>query len=132
MTPITAGESILQAIDYILKTYPENYDKIGELDKQLCDIQHEIEFTPLDIQRGFRLAKKMQDVRKERRALKDENELLKPLYDFLNQGSNQAFKNGFSNALQRAKQREKALPERTYGPRSEAFKQSCEAVTPCD
>lgn len=121
MTPIEAAEEILRCIDYITKTYPENYDRIGELDKELCDIQHIIEFTPLDIQRGFRLAKQTQEVRKERRVLKNENEVLKPLYDFFNQGSRQAFKNALIVATSKAKSREKMLSDRVYGFRSQAF-----------
>lgn len=130
MTPITAGETILQAIDYVLKTYPENYDRITKLKDQADDLVHIIEFTPLDIQRGYKYAKQLQDIRRERRILKDDNELLRPMYDFLSQGSSQAFRNGFANALQRARHREKALPERVYSPRSEAFKVG--EVEPCE
>lgn len=124
MTPIEAGELLLKSIDYILDQYPKNYDIVGEMDKQCCDITHEIEFTPLDVQRGYKLAKQLQDVKKIRRIAKDENELLKAMYDFLTQGTSTAFKNGFINALQKAKQREKTLPLRVYGPRSEAFKET--------
>lgn len=87
MTPIDDAESILRNIEYILTAYPANYNQIGELDKELCDIQHMIEFTPIDIQRGFRFAKQTKEARVKRRQLKDENELLKPLYDFLMQGT---------------------------------------------
>jgi hypothetical protein len=37
--------------------YDSNCNLIDELDKQICDLQHIIEFIPFDIQRGYRLAK---------------------------------------------------------------------------
>lgn len=118
MTPIEAGETILRCIDYILSTYPANYDKVGELDKKLVDLYHEIELTPIDIQRGYRLAKQVQDVRKERRVYKDENELLKAMHDFLNNGQSAAFRNGLANALQKSKHRASQLENRFYRHRS--------------
>ena len=123
MDAIEAGETILRCIDHILKEYPENYDRIGELEKQLTDTYHVIEFTPFDVQRGFKFAKQVQDIRRERRELKDSNELLKPLHDFLSASSSTAFKNGLVNAINKTKQRERDLSSRFYKPRSQEFKQ---------
>lgn len=123
MKPVEAGDSILQNINYILKTYPSNNDRIDELEKQLCDIQHQIELSIFDIQRGYRFAKQIQEIRKERRVLKDENELLRPIYEFLNQNNNKIFVNGFINLMQRAKLREKTFDDRIYSLRSEKFRE---------
>ena len=131
MTPVEAGKNILRYIDHISEAYSTNYDRIGELDRQLCDLNHIIEFTPMDIQKGYKYAKQIQDIRRERRALKDENEMLKPMYEFLQQGTSKAFINGFANALNRAKQRERALPARIYTPRSQAFQEGGE-VKACE
>jgi hypothetical protein len=131
MTPIETGESILRYIDHISEAYSANYDRIGELDRQLCDLNHIIEFTPMDIQKGYKFAKQLQDLRKERRALKDENELLKPIHKFLSTGQSTAFRNGLANAIGKAKQRERTLPLRVYTPRSQAFQEGGE-VKACE
>ena len=131
MTPIETGESILRYIDHISETYFANYNQIGELDRQLCDLNHIIEFTPMDIQKGYKYAKQLQDIRRERRALKDENEMLKPMYDFLSTGQSTAFRNGLANAIGKAKQRERTLPLRVYTPRSQAFQEGGE-VKACE
>lgn len=123
MTPISAGETILQAISYILDTYPANYDKIGELEKQQCDLLHQIEFEPIVPPRGYKMLRELKEMRLERRKLKDENELLKPLYDYLNTGNAQNFTVGMVNNLGKAKRRNEQLGNREYSPRSEAFKQ---------
>ncbi len=125
MTPIEAGEEILRCIDYVLKQYPQNQDDICELDKQTQDLLHKIEFTPLlTMGPGFKLAKQIQDIRLKRRELKDENELLKPLFDFLSQGTSIAFRNGLTNAVKSSRRRESNLTKRVYTPRSEAFKEA--------
>lgn len=128
MDAIEAGETILRCINYIVNEYPANYDRIGELDCQLTDISHSIEFTPFDIQRGYKFAKQIQEVRNERRNLKDANELLKPLHDFLSAGTSQAFKNGLATAVLKAKQRERTLPLRIYTPRSKIFQEVKEEI----
>jgi hypothetical protein len=121
MTPIEAGETILKCLDYINQQYESNYELINELDKQLCDIQHTIEFTALDIQRGYKLAKQLQDIRKRRRIAKDENELLYHMHDYLNAGTSKHFIVGFTSNLGKAKRRSEQLQDREYYPRSQAF-----------
>jgi len=59
MTPIEAGEEILRCIDYILTQYPDNQDRICELQAQTTDLLHMIEFTPCDIQKGYKFTKHM-------------------------------------------------------------------------
>lgn len=121
MTPIEAGEEILRCIDYIPTQYPDNQDRICELQAQTTDLLHMIEFTPCDIQKGYKFTKNLQDICIERRCLKDENEALRPLFDCLSAPNAVAFKNGFIGALTKAKQRKRDLASRIYGPRSERF-----------
>lgn len=123
MTPIEAGENILKCLDYIISTYETNLSQIENLQNQEQDIRHQIEFTPLDIQRGYKFAKQMQIVRQERRKCKDDNELLNHLYKYLTTGNANAFKNGLINALERARVRSKQLESRKYGCRTEQGEQ---------
>lgn len=122
MTPIEAGEEILRCIDYILTQYPANQDEICEYDKQTQDLLHKLEFTNFTIGPGYKLAKQLQDIRRKRRELKDENELLKCMFEYLSEGSSSAFKNGLIKSVQTAKRRKSQLEERKYKPRSKAFK----------
>jgi hypothetical protein len=119
MTPIEAGETILKCIDYICKQFEANYKLIGELDKQLCDLQHEIEFTPFDVQRGYKLAKQTQDLRRQRREAKDENEVLYRMQEYLNNGNSKSFVVGFTASVSKAKKRLEELPNREYMPRAQ-------------
>ena len=121
MTPIEAGETILKCIDYITKQFEANYKLIGELDKQLCDLQHEIEFTPFDVQRGYKLAKQVQDLRRQRREAKDDNEVLYRMQEYLNKGNSRSFVVGFAASLGKAKKRSEVLPDRKYAPRAQCM-----------
>lgn len=118
MTPIEAGEAILQGIEYIVTQYERNHDRIDKLEKRQVDLYHEIEFTPLDIQRGYKLAKQLQDIRKERRKAKDENEIMHHMYNFLTNGLSRQFALNMTSSLARARKREQELPLRGYYPRS--------------
>ncbi|HBN95111.1 MAG TPA: hypothetical protein DDZ66_02330 [Firmicutes bacterium] len=131
MTPIEAGETILQAINYILKTYPENLDKIKELEAQQADLLHFLEFDPLTRPIGYKFAKEIKEVRLSRRKFKDENEILKPLYEYLTNGNSQSFIVGLTSNLGKARKRGDQLHLREYGPRSQAFQQVNE-VMPCN
>src|SRR5699024_8473561 len=62
------------------------------LDLETQDLMHLMEFKDLDIQRGFKIYKELQLIRKKRRELKNENELLLPaikICDELNKKSHE-------------------------------------------
>lgn len=133
MTPIEAGEAILRAIDYIHKAWVENNERQSELDKQLCDLTHFLELTSIDVQRGYRFAKQIQDVCRERRKVKNEHEQLRILYDqVVNTPNGKKFVMDLTAHLGGAKKRQAQLENRIYSPRSEAFKPIGEAVEECD
>ena len=133
MTPIEAGEAILRAIDYINKAWVENGEQQSEVEKLLCDLYHELEFANIDIQRGYKFAKQIQDARRERRKLKDEMELLRILHDqVVNTPNGKKFVVDLTAHLGGAKKRRAQLENRIYSPRSETFKPIGEAVELCD
>lgn len=122
MTPIEAGEEILRCINLIDTMNTENNDKMSEIDKEICDIQHFIELTPLDIQRGYKLAKQLQDALQERRRLKDNYEMLRILYgQVVLSGACKSFVTTLTSHLAGAKRRNEELQRRIYSPRSQAF-----------
>ena len=127
MTPIEAGEEILRCIDYINRTWVENNERRSELDKQLCDLIHLLEFTPIDIQRGYSLAKQVQDVRRKLRIVKDEHEQLRILFNQVTDTPTcKKFVVDLTASLGAAKKRLTQLDNRIYTPRSQAFKEQAE------
>jgi hypothetical protein len=58
------------------------FDSIGKLDKENGDIIHEIENSNYDVRRANEIYKRFREVRKQRRIYKNEQELLKPLYEY--------------------------------------------------
>jgi Mg2+ and Co2+ transporter CorA len=55
---------------------------IQDADMQQQDLLHRLEFDTFNASEGYQLAKKLQEVRRLRRELKNDQELLKPLRDF--------------------------------------------------
>lgn len=119
MDAIEAAETILYCIDFIKTSRQEHNDRQSELDKQLCDIAHQLEFTNIDIQRGYKLAKQMQDACRERRTVKDEQEILRILCDgAFETGACKNFVASLTAHLGGARKRHRQLDERIYTPRS--------------
>lgn len=57
--------------------YKHNEKMIKKLEQETQDLLHLIELKDLDVYKGFTVYKQLQEVRKERRELKDENDLLR-------------------------------------------------------
>ena len=67
----------------MLARYEGNKDRIDQLDMELNDLEHFIEsasYKPIGY--GYKLYRRLAELRKERRACKNETDLLKPIYDF--------------------------------------------------
>ncbi|MEK4305878.1 hypothetical protein [Oceanobacillus sp. FSL K6-0251] len=68
---------IRDAIRDIPKQYNANADRIRELERERIDLLHLIELVDLNAREGYKVYKELQSLQKERRKMKDENELLK-------------------------------------------------------
>lgn len=127
--------TVISCLDKATNKYCTNVDRITELEAALTDLQHEIEFTSFDVIdvdselnlwdvlgfyqgviRGYRYAKRLQELRQERRKLKDENETLWYLHDFVQK--NAGMKAGVCKALSHIKSKEASMQDRIYYPRS--------------
>lgn len=71
--------TVRDAIRNIPKQYGHNQDKIKNLEDERQDILHLIELTNFNAYEGYKLSNELQRIQQERRKLKKENELLKPL-----------------------------------------------------
>lgn len=103
---------IRDAIRDIPKTYEKNAEQIRRLEEESDDLTHYMELVNLNASEGFQAYKDYQRVRRERRALKDENELLKHLYPIVKGFKNKA--NQIDSALHGIRKSKRYLKHRTY------------------
>lgn len=74
---------IRNAIRDIPSRYKQNEEMLRKLDQETQDLLHFIELKNLNAMEGYKAYKDLQRVRKERREIKNENELLAPIVDTL-------------------------------------------------
>ena len=69
-----------------LSRYEGNKQRLLEIEGEHQDLLHYIEISPFKkVSDGYKLYRKLAELRRERRALKNENDLLQPLYDAFHQ-----------------------------------------------
>ena len=67
----------------IIKNYERNTENIKRIEDELNDIMHEVELSkPKDLYHGWIMYKTIRDLRIERRRCKEENELMKDMYEY--------------------------------------------------
>lgn len=72
--------SFVMDIRSILSRYDGNEVRLKEIDDELQDLEHYIEIAPFKtVPNGYKLYRKLAELRRERRACKNENDLLRPL-----------------------------------------------------
>ena len=68
----------------VIKIYERNLGIIKQTEDELNDLNHEIELSsPKDMYKGYLLYKDIRELRIKRRTAKEENELLKDMYEYL-------------------------------------------------
>lgn len=112
------GSTIVQIFKDVVYNYERNIEIIKECEEELNDLNHEAELSvPKDMYQGYLIYKAIRETRIRRRTAKEENELLKDLYDYLSSQTGQAFKNKIQN-IQGNSARIRSIQEsRTYQPR---------------
>lgn len=78
-------DSIREALSEVPAKYDANVRKMEELEKESNDLLHALELLDIDEAQAAEYAADMRRNRLERRRCKDENMVLKPLYDFIRQ-----------------------------------------------
>lgn len=67
----------------MVNRYEQNDTRLKEIETELCDLEHYMEIAPLQsAPKGYKLYRKLRELRIERRACKNENDLLRPVYDY--------------------------------------------------
>lgn len=111
----TAVVSIFQEV---INNYERNLDIIKQTEDELNDLNHEIELSaPKDMYKGYLMYKEVRDLRIKRRKAKEENELLKDMYDYLKGQNAQNFKNKIQQIQGSSVKVREAQEHRTYVPR---------------
>lgn len=102
----------------VINNYERNLEIIKQAEEELMDLEHEIELSaPKDMYKGYLVYKEVRDVRIKRRKAKEENELLKDMYDYLKSQQGQSFKNKIQSIQGASVKLRDAQEHRTYIPR---------------
>ena len=122
LNPIDHLRSFVAFLRAVQSRYDDNYRIVGECDLQGQDILHKAEMgDDLDVKRGFKLYKIIREVRRKRRACKNENDLLRPICAYLEKHPD------LISQLERLQgevaQSQSAIDNRRYTMRTDIFEQ---------
>ena len=110
--------TVTQIATDVVKKYESNVEIIKKTEDELTDIYHEIELgKPQDLYGGYKLYKQVKELRMKRRQAKDENDLLKDMYEYFKSQPGQAFKSKMQSIQGSSVKVYEAQSRRTYTPR---------------
>lgn len=102
----------------VVNKFEDNLKIIKQSEDELNDLYHEIELSnPKDMYKGYLVYKEIREVRIRRRTAKEENELLKDMYDYFMSQNGQTFKNKIQSIQGNSVKIRNAQEQRTYQPR---------------
>jgi hypothetical protein len=110
--------TLIQIATDVVKKYESNVEIIKKTEDELNDVYHEIELgKPLDLYGGYKLYRQVKDLRMQRRQAKDENDLLKDMYEYIKSQPGQSFKSKIQSIQGSSVKVYEAQSRRTYNPR---------------
>lgn len=112
---IKAVKSFLDVIEKIEQDWERVYEEIGKCDHEMSDLLHEIELTEFDNEEGYYLLEELQKVRRRRRELKNYQELIRHLKEYLDR--NKYLKINLFKVLTSMERTVEFQKSRTYTPR---------------
>lgn len=83
MDPIDLITNMVETLQYVPQRYLELTNNLSIVQGKITDLEHDIENKKFDIQKGYKFAKQLQDLRKERRQIKNEIDLLEQLNQYI-------------------------------------------------
>ena len=102
----------------VKRHYENNVEIIKQTEEELNDLYHEAELSePKDMYKGYLIYKAIRETRIRRRTAKEENELLKEMYDYLMSPAGQSFKSKMQSVQGASVKLRSAQESRTYKPR---------------
>lgn len=110
--------TLIQIATDVVKKYENNVEIIKKTEDELNDVYHEIELGKAqDLYGGYKLYKQVKDLRMQRRQAKDENDLLKDMYEYVKSQPGQSFKSKIQSIQGSSAKVYEAQSRRTYNPR---------------
>ena len=110
--------NIITIYQEVIKNYERNLVIIKEAEDELNDLSHEIELSsPKDMYKGYLAYKAIRETRIRRRTAKEENEILKDMYDYFQSPQGQAFKSKIQSLQSNSMKLRATQEARTYQPR---------------
>lgn len=110
--------TLIQIATDVVKRYESNEDIIKQTEEELNDVYHEIELgKDQDLYGGYKLYRQVKDLRNKRRQAKDENALLKDMYEYIKSQQGQTFKSKIQSIQGNSTKVYEAQSRRTYNPR---------------
>lgn len=80
--PESTLHDFVASVKAMISRFEYNKARIIAVEAELVDLYHYIEITPYkNVPDGYKLYRKMAELRRERRACKNENDLLQPIYE---------------------------------------------------
>ena len=111
-------DTFIQITNDVTKKYEGNVEISMQTEDELQDLMHEIELgKPQDLYGGYKLYKQVKDLRMRRRQAKDENSLLKDMYEYIKSQSGQSFKSKMQSIQGNSVKVYEAQSRRTYTPK---------------
>lgn len=112
------SSQIVTIYQEVIKNYERNLETIKQTEAELNDLYHEAELSrPKDMYQGYLVYKAIRETRIRRRTAKEENELLKDMYDYFQSQSGQAFKSKIQSIQGNSIKLRTTQESRTYTPR---------------
>lgn len=105
---------IENVISEVINNYEDNFKTVGNYDKELTDLLHELELGNKSYKENCKIATKIKNNRIERRKRKDIVENYSNLYHFLTTNNNIKTIKLFANELKRYVKLKEQMPKRTY------------------
>jgi hypothetical protein len=127
--------TLIQIATDVVKRFESNEDIIKQTEEELNDVYHEIELSKdQDLHGGWKLYRQVKDLRTKRRQAKDENALLKDMYDYIKSQQGQSFKSKIQSIQGSSAKVYDAQSRRTYTPRQRSdltiTNKTCESNKP--
>lgn len=97
------------------KLFKQLYDRVGELDQETSDMLHDLEFDTFYRTGGHRKARRIKEIRQERRAAKNTMEIIYPLKEFAR--ANRNLRNSVKRMISDMEKIAKDQNSRVYAPR---------------
>lgn len=102
----------------VKKNYEQNLEIIKQAEDELNDLYHECELAdPKDMYNGWKMYRAIREARIRRRTAKEENEILKEMYEYFNGQAGQSFKTKMQSIQGSAAKIRSTQESRTYQPR---------------